>query len=112
MQWQKISIQNLFIVTIVSFFSLAQAATPVGQEEGLTEALENPGYVEKPKWFKNSFLDMREDVAEATETGKRVVLYFFQDGCPYCKKLLEDNYGNREISEYSQKHFDTIAVNM
>ena len=112
MKWQQNSIQHLFIAAVVSFFSLAEAATPVGQEEGLTEAMENPGYVEKPKWFKNSFLDMREDVAEAQEAGKRVVIYFYQDGCPYCKKLLEDNYGNREISEYSQKHLDTIAVNM
>ena len=88
------------------------ADTPAGQQEQLSAGLENPGYAEKPKWFKQSFLDIREDIAEAAEQNKRVVLYFYQDGCPYCKKLLEDNYGNRDISEYSQEHFDTIAINM
>lgn len=88
------------------------AETPAAQPEQLGQGLENPGYEEKPKWFKQSFLDIREDIAEAAEEGQRVVLYFYQDGCPYCKKLLQDNYGNRDISEYSRKHFDTIAVNM
>ena len=90
----------------------AGAATPAGQPEQLKAGMENPGYEEKPSWFKNSFLDIREDIEEAAEGNRRVVLYFYQDGCPYCKKLLQDNYGNREISEYSQKHFDTIAINM
>lgn len=81
-------------------------------EEKLEVGMTNPGYAEKPEWFKNSFLDIREDIAEAGEENKRIVLYFYQDGCPYCKKLLEDNYGNRDIAEYSRKHFDTIAINM
>jgi thioredoxin-related protein len=95
------------------FFSIAQAAAAEAtQEQKLGAGMENPGYAEKPSWFKSSFLDIREDIEEAKESGKRIVLYMYQDGCPYCKKLLQDNYGNREIAEYSQKHFDTIAINM
>lgn len=81
---------------------------PVKLQEGMV----NPGHVEKPAWFKNSFLDIREDVAEAAEENKRVFLYFFQDGCPYCKKLIEDNFSNREIVEYTRKHFDVVSINM
>lgn len=72
----------------------------------------NPGYQQKPAWFKESFLDIREDVAEATESGKRVILYFYQDGCPYCAKLLKDNFGNRSIAQKTRKSFDVIAINM
>jgi len=73
---------------------------------------ENPGYREKPAWFKSSFLDMREDVAEAADAGKRVMLYFYQDGCPYCAKLLDTNFAQREIVEKTQTYFDVIAINM
>ena len=87
---------------------LAMAA----QEEGLQEGMVNPGYEEKPEWFKESFLDIREDVAEAAAAGKRVILYFYQDGCPYCARLLRDNFGDRRIAEKTRKHFDVIAINI
>ena len=74
--------------------------------------LENPGYHAKPDWFKNSFLDIREDVAEAADAGKRVMLYFYQDGCPYCEKLLRENFADREISQTARAGFDVIAINI
>ncbi|HED15273.1 MAG TPA: hypothetical protein ENI64_00415 [Gammaproteobacteria bacterium] len=40
------------------------------------------------------------------------VAVFYQDGCPYCKKLLQDNFGQKAIADKTQKHFDVIAVNM
>ncbi len=73
---------------------------------------ENPGHHEQPAWFKSSFLDLRDDVAEATKAGKRVMLYFYQDGCPYCAKLLDVNFAQRKIAENTQKYFDVIAINM
>lgn len=90
-------------------------AVGAGQHTGgaaLTEALVNPGYHDKPAWFKESFLDIREDVAEAGEGGRRVLLYFYQDGCPYCAKLLNDNFGNRSIATKTRDAFDVIAINM
>jgi len=72
----------------------------------------NPGYHDKPEWFKESFLDIREDIAEAQAAGRRVLLYFYQDGCPYCAKLLQDNFGNRALSEKTRAGFDVIAINM
>lgn len=88
---------------------------PVGAQEApdlLEPGMTNPGYHEKPDWFKQSFLDIREDVAEAADAGKRVVLYFYQDGCPYCKKLLEENFGQRTINDKARAHFDIIAINI
>lgn len=88
--------------------SWAWAASPGALGEGMV----NPGYEEKPEWFKLSFLDLKEDVREASEADKRVLLYFYQDGCPYCAKLLQDNFGQRELAEKTRKHFDVIALNM
>jgi len=68
--------------------------------------------VEMPTWFKPSFLDIKEDVKEATESGKRVMIYFHQNGCPYCAKLVNDNFTDKETVTYMKKHFDSIDVNM
>lgn len=82
------------------------------QADSIQTDLVNPGYHEKPAWFKESFLDLREDVQEAIENKKRVLLYFYQDGCPYCLKLLQDNLGQKKLADKTRKHFDVIAINM
>lgn len=72
----------------------------------------NPGHAEKPAWFANSFLDIREDVADAAAAGKRVILYFYQDGCPYCKKLLDTNFALQQTVDITRRHFEVIAINI
>lgn len=81
-------------------------------EGELAPGLVNPGAHEQPAWFKQSFLDMREDVGEARAQGKRVMLYFYQDGCPYCAKLLRDNFAQSTLSDATRRYFDVIAINM
>lgn len=98
----------LFSVVLTISIGSVYAAQPGSLDTGMV----NPGYVEKPDWFKLSFLDIREDVEEAENKDKRVLLYFYQDGCPYCAKLIRDNFGQRAIAEKTQKHFDVIAINM
>ena len=72
----------------------------------------HPGHEDKPDWFKNSFLDLQEDITEAAANKRRVMLYFYQDGCPYCAKLLQDNFSQHSIVQKTQKYFDVIAINM
>ena len=99
---------TLFFALILMLSQSAIAAT----ENELSQDFTNPGFAEKPSWFKVSFLDIYEDIADAADNDKRVMLYFYQDGCPYCKMLLEDNFGQREISEKTQKYFDVVAINI
>ena len=101
---------KLFFLLIASLFVINNAYA--SSEGELTAGMVNPGYEEKPKWFKNSFLDLFEDIDEAAEKDKRVMVYFYQDGCPYCKKLLEDNFGQREIAEKTQQNFDVVSINI
>lgn len=67
---------------------------------------------EKPHWFKESFLEFEDDVAEAAGAGKRVMLYFHQDGCPYCARLVEENFADPQIEAFIREHFDGISINM
>ncbi|MDO8597062.1 MAG: thioredoxin fold domain-containing protein [Sulfuricaulis sp.] len=70
------------------------------------------GQFEVPGWFKRSFLDMPEDVAEASRDGKRLLLYFGQDGCPYCAALFNTNFSQAHIVDYTRRHFDAIEFNI
>lgn len=67
---------------------------------------------EHPDWFKQSFLEIAEDVAEASEEDKHVILYFHLDGCPYCYKMVEDNFKNSPYTDFLQERFDIIAINV
>ncbi|WP_455384777.1 thioredoxin family protein [Acidihalobacter prosperus] len=87
--------------------TLTQAADRV-----TSPGMDEPGVHEQPGWFKQSFLDLREDVAEARASNKRLMVYFYQDGCPYCARLLRDNFGQRRIAEKTRHYFDVVALNM
>jgi thioredoxin-related protein len=70
------------------------------------------GHFTVPAWFKNSFLDLREDVAEAAAKKKRLLVYIGQDGCPYCAALFNDNFSQKHIVDYTRAHFDAIELNL
>jgi thioredoxin-related protein len=65
-----------------------------------------------PEWFVESFLDIREDAAEAAKDGKRLMLYFMQDGCPYCKQLVSVNFKDARIVEKVRRNFMPVAINI
>src|SRR5262245_23380269 len=67
---------------------------------------------EVPEWFAESFLDIREDAAEAAKDGKRLMLYFMQDGCPYCKRLVTVNWTQPHIVEKTRRSFMPVAINI
>jgi thioredoxin-related protein len=67
---------------------------------------------EPPEWFTASLLDIPEDVAEAAKQGKRVMVYFSQDGCPYCKQLVTVNFRDPKIVEKLRRHFAPLALNI
>ena len=90
----------------------ASALSNAAQEAKFSPGMVNPRYHESPPWFKESFLDLREDMAEARKANRRVMLYFYQEGCPYCTKLLQDNFGQQAIADKTRKHFDVIAINI
>ena len=97
-----------FLAALLSFGEL-HAEKPEGE---LNPDLTNPGSVAFPQWFKVSFLDIREDVNEAAQEKKNVLLFFYQDGCPYCKRTIEVNFAQKDITEKTQQQFDVIAINM
>jgi len=72
----------------------------------------SPYAIEHPPWFSQSFLDFREDIADAARDGKRLLVYFGQDGCPYCARLMQTNFTQRSIVDKTRKHFVVVAINI
>jgi thioredoxin-related protein len=67
---------------------------------------------ELPAWFSQSLLILPEEIADAARASKRVVLYFEQDGCPYCKRMAEVSFRDPRIAGRMQERFVPIAINI
>lgn len=69
--------------------------------------------LEHPDWFKQSFLDLRDDMAEALAGGKKgLILYFGQQRCAYCKRLMEVNLKRPDVASYTRQHFDVVPIDI
>ena len=66
-----------------------------------------------PDWFKESFLELQDDLEEALDAGKKgIIVYFGQKHCSYCQALIERDFGQKDIETYTRKNFDVIPVNI
>jgi len=99
-------IAMVVFASMLSNSALAQSSTDEGASE---EAPVNTVY---PDWFKTSFMELEEDILEAQEAGKRLMLIFHQPGCPYCDALVERNLSQKDIEETVKTNFDVLEINM
>ena len=72
----------------------------------------SPHAIDIPRWFSEGFLDIPDEAAAAGRAGKRLLIYFGQDGCPYCRELMQNNFSQREIVDKTQRNFVAIALNL
>ena len=102
---QKISlkIQNLIFIMSLVFTTLnaSQGKFTGGSDHSM------------PEWFKESFMDMSEDVEEAKEEDKHVMLFMTLKFCPYCTKMLKNNFvEGAKLQPYIQENFDVIGIDI
>jgi len=95
--------------SILLLAGLLIAASLASAQEARVPA---PHAIDIPKWFTESFLDFREDVRDAAKENRRLLVYFGQDGCPYCKQLMQTNFTQRAIVDKTRKHFVAVALNI
>ena len=96
-------------LALISSFGVMAEAKKRGKVLGVANVV-------VPEWFKDSFLDFREDAAEAADSGKHMLVFADLKGCPYCAQMLKDNFktsekegGNRE---FIQQNFDSIHIDI
>jgi len=108
-QW----LMRLIIAMIIMGFSGSSIVTAEQTKRGKVLGIAD---VIIPDYFKESFLDFREDAAEAAESGKHMLIFADLKGCPYCAKMLKDNFTTSEKEggnkEFIQKNFDSIHIDI
>lgn len=90
------------LAPVLAWLLLAPAAAQVA----------SPHAIDIPRWFSNSLLDFKDEIPEAARAGKRVMVYFGQDGCPYCKALMKANFGPGATADKTRANFVAIAINI
>ena len=102
--------KNAIITICLMMLAMASIALPDKPEQG---KFLGTNFVEKyPDWFKSSFLDFSDDLDEASDENRHVMVYFHQNGCPYCAKLVKENFHNPKLVKILKENFDVIETNM
>ena len=65
-----------------------------------------------PPPFAETLLELPDDAAQAAKSGKRLLLYFGQQGCPYCKELMSTSFTQKDIVDKVAKHFVAIGFDL
>ena len=70
---------RIWMTMAAILFAVPLAAAEIG-DDGL----------HKTDWMRDTFKDLREDLAEANAEGKRLMLIVEQRGCIYCTKMHKE----------------------
>lgn len=93
---------RIFIsLLIVVFMGLPAMAVEMG-DDGLHKA----------PWMRETFKDMAEDLAEANDEGRRLLIIWEQRGCIYCTKLHEDVLPRPEIDALLSDEYFVVQLNL
>ncbi|MEL6508794.1 MAG: thioredoxin family protein [Pseudomonadota bacterium] len=66
----------------------------------------------KTAWMRETFKDLREDLADANAEGKRLALIFEQRGCIYCTKMHNEVFPREDIDSYITDNFFVVQLNL
>ncbi|NOC46394.1 MULTISPECIES: thioredoxin family protein [unclassified Ruegeria] len=66
----------------------------------------------KTPWMRDTFKDLREDLEEASDEGKRLVLLIEQQGCIYCKKMHEEVFPQPDLAAYIEENFFVVQLDL
>lgn len=62
-------------------------------------------------WFKNSFLELEDDVKEAKQRNRHILLFFHLAECPYCEQMVKD-FDQPPLKALIQNNFSVIAIDI
>ena len=86
---------------ILLFFVLFGLITNINANEG---KVVGGSMHEIPSWFKDSFLEINEDIEEAKENNKHFMVFMDLEGCPYCTRMLKENFFEKnKTSDFIKK---------
>lgn len=98
-------------IAVVLAMLLSGLAAPAGADTAPGKMKGGIDY-SLPSWFKASFLHFRDDVEEARQQGRHVLVFLHLDQCPYCARTLRESFTSGDNHDFIRRHFDVVAVNI
>lgn len=98
------------LILLITFFSCT------GHASQNNDSFDDRAYgrdIIYPDWFKDSFLNLKDDHEDAIQSGKKgIAVYFGQKHCAYCEALMRNVLGTPDINDYFKENFDVIALDI
>lgn len=66
----------------------------------------------KTDWMRDTFKDLREDLADANAEGKRLAVIVEQRGCVYCAKMHNEVFPQEVLATYIRENFFVVQMNL
>jgi len=94
----------LALIMALSFSQAARAGdmTPTMGEDGIYHY----------DWYHQSFLELADDLEEALDEGKVLMIKFDQKGCIYCEKIALEILSEPAINAYVREHFVVVQLDL
>lgn len=93
--------QRIFSLIALFLLCLPAVAAELG-DDGL----------HKTDWMRDTFKDLREDLAEANAEDKRLMILFEQRGCIYCTKMHEEVFPDEDVARYIRENYFVVQMNL
>ena len=100
------SMAALTLAVLVSVMPISMAAagdkTPTMGEDGIYHY----------DWYHQSFLELADDLEEALDDDKILMIKFDQKGCIYCEKVALEILSEPAINAYVREHFVVVQLDI
>jgi len=96
-------IMILVILLVIVFFFGLKSYFKIDEQDA--EA------VEQVKPLTLNWLSYNEGLTLAEKENKYVLIYFYADGCGWCKKMIDQTYSNEEAKKILSDKFVIIKIN-
>ena len=93
--------KRVLLALVGVLFATGLAAADLG-DDGLHKA----------PWMRDTFKDLSEDLAEANDEGKRLLIMFEQRGCIYCTKMHNEVFPDERITAMLQDKYFVVQLNL
>ena len=101
-----------FIIAMLTGLFLAMPAVPVRAAEQLPEPELGDNGLHRQDWFHEGFLELADDLSEAADQGKDLLIMVEQPGCPYCREMHQVNLRIPPIVDYIKDHYLVVQLDM
>ena len=92
--------------------SAANGLCLLGANAAHAEAVLGDDGLYRQPWFLESFLELADDLAGASEKKKRLAIMWELRGCPYCKQTHLVNFAKPEIENFIKDRFEVLQLNI